>query len=587
MLLPHLPLLSLQHEKLRKISLEEEEGEEELTTYDEIEHNKKPETSFSLRQQYELDNKNSLLDREKHMHVLSSLSGDNFLRRQLDYEEDYGNNSNTEQDEMVTQYSNNNNNNNTVDSSKNILLNRKLYDDISQCNQPKSDSTDSLCLEVNNNNKKNNGHFLSGTSTPPDTMYNYNGLPTVYSSLENNNNKLPRKQFNLHLQQVPPQLQVQLTQSHNLQRSLLANSSATNLNAYLRGNRRYSSSGNSNPINDLLTSPKFIKSNRFNSPIPPSTPTTTAQTSPITNGNPTIDQKNRLVDQFYNSGRITSPGSRVDLSNMHKETLLISPTQQSFSKVSTPKSERKFNWKEDSLEPRDDLTDFSPTPPLEKNHNLNDEIMDDILNKGGFKFKYDANQLVQDKELVNYLLNIDNILDHNENTHDMKNRKDTSLSELNKAMSNLYDTTLLKSKKILIPHKNDHFDSLTELNHLKRYLEELHNSIDSLGRSLGANRNKVRESYKDKIDDNIARLNLVSKELETLETKANLFRDKISQQKSNTTNQMMETITILTDVNNKMKKYSIIKRNRIIVEVNVVLGLLVLIVSIYYGYKNK
>ena len=90
-------------------------------------------------------------------------------------------------------------------------------------------------------------------------MYNYNGLPMVYSSLENNN-KVPRKQFNLHLQQVPPQLQVQLPQSHNIQRSLLANSSATNLNAYLRGNRRYSSSGNSNPINDLLTSPKFIKS---------------------------------------------------------------------------------------------------------------------------------------------------------------------------------------------------------------------------------------------------------------------------------------------------------------------------------------
>ena len=50
---------------------------------------------------------------------------------------------------------------------------------------------------------------------------------------------------------------------------------------------------------------------------------------------------------------------------------------------------------------------------------------------------------------------------------------------------------------------------------------------------------------------------------------------------------MMGTIAILTDVNNKMKKYSIIKRNRIIVEVNIVLGLLVLVVSIYYGYKNK
>ena len=46
MFLPHLTPLSLQHEKSRKFSLEEEEEgeeeevEEELTTYDEIEHNK-------------------------------------------------------------------------------------------------------------------------------------------------------------------------------------------------------------------------------------------------------------------------------------------------------------------------------------------------------------------------------------------------------------------------------------------------------------------------------------------------------------------------------------------------------------------
>ena len=70
-----------------------------------------------------------------------------------------------------------------------------------------------------------------------------------------------------------------------------------------------------------------------------------------------------------------------------------------------------------------------------------------------------------------------------------------------------------------------------------------------------------------------------------MEAKANTFRDQITQQKANNTNQMMGTIAILTDVNNKMKKYSIIKRNRIIVEVNIVLGLLVLVVSIYYGYK--
>ena len=63
-------------------------------------------------------------------------------------------------------------------------------------------------------------------------------------------------------------------------------------------------------------------------------------------------------------------------------------------------------------------------------------------------------------------------------------------------MSNLYETTLLKSKENIDTTQNEHFDSLTELSHLERYLDELHNSIDSLGRSLGANRDKVREAIK-------------------------------------------------------------------------------------------
>ena len=138
------------------------------------------------------------------------------------------------------------------------------------------------------NHNKNNNHFISGASTPQIRCITIMDFPwsthlwrIIIKYLENNLICTCNKSH---------QLQVQLPQSHNIQRSLLANSSATNLNAYLRGNRRYSSSGNSNPINDLLTSPKFIKSNKFNSPILHQHQPT-AQTSPITNGNPVIDQK--------------------------------------------------------------------------------------------------------------------------------------------------------------------------------------------------------------------------------------------------------------------------------------------------------
>ena len=69
---------------------------------------------LSFRQQYDIDNKIHYLAVKTHACII--FEWNNFLRRQLNYEEEYGNNNNTEREEMVTQYNNNNKSN--VDSSK-------------------------------------------------------------------------------------------------------------------------------------------------------------------------------------------------------------------------------------------------------------------------------------------------------------------------------------------------------------------------------------------------------------------------------------------------------------------------------------
>ncbi|KAL6453185.1 hypothetical protein SBY92_005416 [Candida maltosa Xu316] len=332
----------------------------------------------------------------------------------------------------------------------------------------------------------------------------------------------------------------------------------------------------SNPINELLTSPK-LKNGA--SPATPDNKLFKNGTS--TSTTPANVPKNRLVDQFYNTGRITSStNSKLDLPSLYKDSVSKSPShQQLLPPQGTPSSERNnFHWKNGGGA-TDELTDES----IDKNDGeINDTIIENILNNGGFQFNYDHNQIIEDDDLVNYLLNIDSVIDH-------RNDKSTKkpFEQLDKIMTNLSDKALLKSRQILF-NKNlfsAPVDSLTELNNLDDYLVNMKKNVDELAETLRKNMFSITMGYKDEIHDNVQRLNKVSEELKLLEKKSNMFKEKINEQKSINFRKMMDSLDILDDVNKRMNDYCKVKKSRLIMKVNIFLAIVILGMSIYYGTK--
>lgn len=427
-----------------------------------------------------------------------------------------------------------------------------------------SKSTESINLKSNQ---------LSGTITPPPPPQQQQKSPAtdVYS-------QSPLEHHSMSLSSRLPKAQ-------DLKKSLLKNSSGTNLNVYRRGNRRHSLTNT--PITELLNSPKL--KNTTNIGLLDSRYGTKSNNK---NGNASgsstpslLDKKNRLVDQFYNSNRITSPNSRADLPSLlkeHSQLSKIQSTQQTSAPLSTPVAERRmFHWKEDSIEPKEAIDRHS------LNNNsflLSDDAVNNTLNTGGFGFNYDHNQIIEDDELLNYLLNIDNIIDHRT---DGNANPSKTFDELNKIMSNIADKTLTKSRAILISDKMDKPDALKELERIENYLQDLKITTNELAHSLNSNLSGVTDEYKNEIREKVIRLNKVSDELKELEDKSNRYKEEIKKQKSSNMNQMIENLDFLDEINKNLQKHSAIKKKRLIIQINIICGVVILVFSIYYAYKGK
>lgn len=433
------------------------------------------------------------------------------------------------------------------------LLNHKLR------SSGNSKSTESLQLRSNQ---------VPGSITPPHHQMGHLTESHSQSPLDhysiNNNIRLPKIQ--------------------GPKKSLVNNASGTNLNVYLRGNRRHSLT--SAPITELLTSPKLKKattsglldsrygnkSNNKNGHIP-------------NTASPLAEKKNRLVDQFYNSSRVTSPNSRADLPSLLKDhhQLSKSPSMQQISApLTTPVVERRvLNWKEESLEPKEtmDLHTFNNGSFL-----LSDEVVDHMLNNGGFGFNYDHNQIIEDDELLNYLLNIDNIIDHRT---DGSTNSTKAFDQLSQIMANISDKSLTRARTVLMPNKRNAPDALKELDRIDLYLQNLQTTTQEMCETLSSNLDRVTDAYKNEIHENVIRLNQVSDELKMLENKSDMFKEKIKEQKSSKMNDMMENLDMLDDINNKLQKFSDVKKQRFVIRINVICGLFILVISIYYAYFGK
>lgn len=298
--------------------------------------------------------------------------------------------------------------------------------------------------------------------------------------------------------------------------------------------------------------------------------------------------KKRLVDQFYNSVNESNPVSRASSSSE-----LAQHFKSTSTNLQSPTAEKALKWIENSSSNESDQKPFKirTTPKI---INYTEEKFNSIINNGGFTYTSNSSKLIEDQELTNYLLNIDTILEdpnkENDNNgkskrHDHHKQNKDLLEPLATIMKSLSLTLVEKSKLNLIDDDDDHIESLAQLNGLSKYLLDLHNSTNELLQRLILNREEIKSNYRSEIKDSLNRLSDLSAELNNLEIKLSVIKNKINDSKTVMSREMADKIELLEYVNDRFKDYSTQKRNMRFKQYNIALAVLVVVVSIYIGYR--
>lgn len=371
------------------------------------------------------------------------------------------------------------------------------------------------------------------------------------------------------------------------------NASGTNLNVFLRGDRRHSLSP---PMNDLLAGggsgsgsggssggvKKLTKGFGSSASLAryAAGAATTTGTGGSSSGGVGGDKK-RLVDQFYNSSLRKvgggAGGSSAELSSLFRNGGVDTLGLNGESKLRYINGDVNESLQESEFEMNgNESTRFDEV--MDRGRELDDEIFMNILNEGGFKFNYDASRLFEDEELMNYLLNIDSMID--------VDPEDSSkpFDQLGNVMANIgekfNDKSISPSEHGKIGH------SLDELNSLERYLSNLHAQTQQLMNHLVANRVVIQQKYQNEINENINRITQISNQLQGLEDKLNQIRDRITKHKLGISNEMMQRLNLLERVNRQMQAYSQESSSRKFMQVNIAIAVILLMIAVYYGYTR-
>ncbi|EGW34809.1 uncharacterized protein SPAPADRAFT_47888 [Spathaspora passalidarum NRRL Y-27907] len=403
--------------------------------------------------------------------------------------------------------------------------------------QPTSPDSDGILLSPPGMNKS---YSYGGTITPPSGFGNANLSPP--------SDKLYKKQ---------PR-----RESLAKKKDMLNNASGTNLNMFLRGDRRQSWTG-AKP--ELMDSPKInsklmMTSASNNTSLGTSSSMKSTISSGKLNG---ISDKNRLVDQFYrpNVKLHNRAHSSVDLASIFKSSIELTPG--------------KRRWMNDS-----EMMESTSGSTLNHESALTDESFNEILNQGGFKFEFDREMLVQDDELINFVLNIDTILD--------EYPQDTNrpYEQLERIMTSMTDKLEIKFKNILLRHQPTKNKSLEELDSVEKYLHGLKLQTAELITQLNNNRELIRSKYREEINVNINKLTHVTAQLKGLEKRSNAFKEKITEENMVMSQDMIEKLELLENINLRMREYSRIRKARRFRRVQMLLSIgVVIFLAIYYGHR--
>ncbi|KAG5421966.1 hypothetical protein I9W82_001059 [Candida metapsilosis] len=229
------------------------------------------------------------------------------------------------------------------------------------------------------------------------------------------------------------------------------------------------------------------------------------------------------------------------------------------------------------------------------NLNASEELVNSVLNNGGFRFEYDTKHVIEDDKLVSYLINIDNVLEELEKrkhaqTHRRKHSnsfEDDEYGELVKILTTISEKVLFKTKAIIHAKTNPVKATILQLDLVSQYLNALHESMHQLRTDLATKLSQTRDNNSTIISDNLSKLNEIDSDLKKLEATTNSYKDKIIQQKQLMKNDINDKLTILEEINKSIHIHNQKRRNKRILGVNVVIAGLIVLVGIYLGFRKK
>lgn len=220
-----------------------------------------------------------------------------------------------------------------------------------------------------------------------------------------------------------------------------------------------------------------------------------------------------------------------------------------------------------------------------------EDLVNNVLSNGGFRFEYDTKHVIEDDKLVNYLINIDNVLEELEKRkhhHSSYRRKhvsttDEQYGDLIKILTTISEKVLIKTRALIYAKTNPAKATILQLDLVSQYLRTLHDLMHQLRQDLVAKLSQTRDNNKSVISDNLSKLNEIDSNLNNLEATTNRYKDKIMQQKQLMKNEVNDKLNLLEEINKLIHMHNQNKRNKRIIRLNVVFAGLVVLVGIYLG----
>ncbi|KAI5961204.1 uncharacterized protein KGF55_004129 [Candida pseudojiufengensis] len=457
--------------------------------------------------------------------------------------------------------------------------------------------TNITSLNLNHNKRKS----VSSISTPGSNSIT---PPLISKSSDNLRNLLDREP-----PITPPVFEDDSNMSYfNLDKNRRISSGNVNNNFRSKDRRKPSSFNNGNKSNtELLNSPRFIRD--FKKSIANNYLNSSSFNSQqhSNSNNPKLqvqkEQKNRLVDQFYNNVP-NSPQNNSDLNrilqnnlNDSNESGFLASLQNSNVNLksmaqglsSTKNNDiKKFKWDQDEINVDEKMKEFEllqQNQPPKSGHSTtttnnmpfdlkaSEDLVFSILNNGGFSFQYDVKHVIEDDKLVNYLINIDNIIDDymkskNSNHSNNQNLNDDAMNQLTKIISSISDKIMMKSKLLIHSKSNPIKMSILQLNIISNYLINLNLDIKNLKNYLITNLENTKNENKEIIIKSLNKLDNINENLINFENKSNFYKDKISNSKNYMNDEINKKIKLLESINIKIQNQKNLNKTKNYLKLN-------------------